>query len=168
MSTSHETPCMFDFCDYCVLVAHLVSKLIRKFVYRIIKTKTVLYKYLTVGSNCRLWAEITIIIIIGCTHLGGHWPPQANVSIGLYPGHPQANFYIPVCSVSLAADICVLFHVVVEVSVQLHFTEVQQRYFLWVGFFSLTPNPQIGGPGYPFFVWVITLDLFGMGGSATS
>jgi hypothetical protein len=33
---------------------------------------------------------------------------------------------------------------------------------------SLTPNPQPGGPGYPSFVWVITLDLFGMGGPTSS
>jgi hypothetical protein len=31
--------------------------------------------------------------------------------------------------------------------------------FLLCGVVSPTPNPQPGGPGYPFFVWVITLDL---------
>jgi hypothetical protein len=36
-----------------------------------------------------------IIIIIGCTALGGPWPLQANVASDLYPGHPPANFYNP-------------------------------------------------------------------------
>jgi hypothetical protein len=41
-------------------------------------------------------------------------------------------------------------------------------FFLRGGVVSLTPNPQPGGPGYPFFVWVITLDLSGMGGPTSS
>jgi hypothetical protein len=80
--------------------------------------------YLAVGNNCSLYAEIIIIIIIiiiGSIALGGRWPPQANITIDLYPGHPPANFYNPVCSVSLAADLCVLFHVFAGVSIQLHF-----------------------------------------------
>jgi hypothetical protein len=36
------------------------------------------------------------IIIIGSTALGGPWPPSANVTSDLYPGHPPANFYNPV------------------------------------------------------------------------
>ena len=40
--------------------------------------------------------------------------------------------------------------------------------FLLCGIVSSTPNPQPGGPGYPFFVWVITLDLSGMGGPTSS
>jgi hypothetical protein len=63
------------------------------------------------------------IIIFGSTALGGHWPPQANLTIELYPGHPPAKFYNPVCSVSLAAELRVLFHVVTEMSVQIHFLE---------------------------------------------
>jgi hypothetical protein len=33
---------------------------------------------------------------------------------------------------------------------------------------SLRPNLQPGGPGHPFFIWVITFDLSDMGGSASS
>ena len=36
---------------------------------------------------------IIVIIIIGSSALGGPWPPQANVTCDLYPGHPPANFY---------------------------------------------------------------------------
>jgi hypothetical protein len=50
-------------------------------------------------SRCTFRVECSsdwTIIIIGCTALGGPWPPQANVSSALYPGHPPANFYNPV------------------------------------------------------------------------
>jgi hypothetical protein len=40
--------------------------------------------------------------------------------------------------------------------------------FLEGGVVSLTPNPQHGGPGYLFFVWVITVDLSGMRGSTSN
>ena len=55
-------------------------------------------------------------------------------------------------SVSLAANHCVLLHVVLEVSsVQLHFLEVSYLYvFYELGVVSLTPNPQLGGSEYPF------------------
>ena len=44
-----------------------------------------------------LWQyKLISIIIIVSTALGGPWPPQANVTSDLYPGHPPANFYIPV------------------------------------------------------------------------
>ena len=43
-----------------------------------------------------VWREnITTIIIIGSTALGGPWSPQANVASDLYPVHPPANFYKP-------------------------------------------------------------------------
>jgi hypothetical protein len=68
------------------------------------------------------------------------------------------------CSVSLAADLCVLLHVVADVTVQLHFLEVSYQYYLLGGVVSRTPNPQPGGSGYPYIVWVITFDLFDIGG----
>jgi hypothetical protein len=49
----------------------------------------------------------------------------------------------------------------------LHFMRFQNNTFLR-GDISPTPNPQPGGPGYPFFVWVITFDLSGMGDPASS
>jgi hypothetical protein len=38
---------------------------------------------------------------------------------------------ILICSVSLAADLCVLLNVVAEVSTQLHFLEVWKQYFFY-------------------------------------
>ena len=55
------------------------------------------------------------------------------------------------CFVFLATDLCVLLHVIAQVSVQLHFLEVWQQYFFFLrgGVVSLTPNSQPEGPGYP-------------------
>jgi hypothetical protein len=44
----------------------------------------------------------------------------------------------------------------------------QKNIFLSGEVVSLMPNPQPGGPGYPFFVWAMTFDLSGMGGPTSS
>jgi len=54
------------------------------------------------------------------------------------------------------------FHVVFRAS-----EGSQDTYFLWGGVVSLTPNPQPGGPGYPFSLGH-HLDLSGMGGPTSS
>jgi len=47
----------------------------------------------TIMDKCVVFRIIIIIIIIiGSTALGGPWPPQANVTSDLYPGHPPASF----------------------------------------------------------------------------
>ena len=56
------------------------------------------------------------------------------------------------CSVSLAVDLCVLLHVVDDVTVELHSLRFRNNIFLRGGVVSLKPNPQPGGPGYPYFV----------------
>ena len=45
------------------------------------------------------------IIIIGSTALGGPWPPRANVTSDLDPGHLAANFYNPDALFSSALSI---------------------------------------------------------------
>jgi hypothetical protein len=44
----------------------------------------------------------------------------------------------------------------------------RNKLFLLCGVVSHTPNPQPGGPGYPFSSGVITLDLSGMGDPTSS
>ena len=36
------------------------------------------------------------------------------------------------------------------------------------GVLAHRPNPQPGGTGYPFFVWVLSFDLSGKGGPTSS
>jgi hypothetical protein len=39
---------------------------------------------------------MNIIIIIGCTAVGGPWPPLENVASDLSPEHPPADIYNPI------------------------------------------------------------------------
>jgi hypothetical protein len=39
------------------------------------------------------WLIINEIIIIGCTALGGPWPPQANVASDFCPEQPSTSFH---------------------------------------------------------------------------
>jgi len=63
----------------------------------------------TVFVTVILVSTLDIIIIIGCTALGGPWPPQANVASNLCPGHPPANFYDPVSLCLLLSHQSILF-----------------------------------------------------------
>jgi hypothetical protein len=64
--------------------------------------------------------------------------------------HSRWQCLILICSAYLTTDLCVLLHVIAEISIQLHFPEVLLQYFfLWGGVVSFMPNPQPGGPGYP-------------------
>ena len=54
------------------------------------------YKHINIFNLIR--GTMIIIITIDSTALGGPWPPPANVTSDLYPGHPPANFYNAVSS----------------------------------------------------------------------
>ena len=47
-------------------------------------------------GRMKVKSPLFIVINIGSTAIGGPWPPQANVTIDLYPGHLPASFYNPV------------------------------------------------------------------------
>ena len=38
---------------------------------------------------------IIVVVVIGCTALGGPWPPEENVVSDFYPGQPSTDFYSP-------------------------------------------------------------------------
>jgi hypothetical protein len=103
--------------SYCGRKLQLVLKII------IITTTTTTTTIIIIIIIAIIIIIIRIIIIIGSTVLGGHWSPQTNVTTYLYSGNLPASFYNPLFSMSLDADLCLLFHVVAEVSVQLHFLE---------------------------------------------
>jgi len=51
---------------------------------------------MTANQYMKLMLGLFQIITIGCTALGGLWPPQANVASALYPGNPPAKCHNPV------------------------------------------------------------------------
>jgi hypothetical protein len=57
---------------------------------------------------------IVIVVAVGCTALGGPWPPQANIASAFYPEHPPANFYNQVflCPPPPRQSILILVHYV--------------------------------------------------------
>ena len=61
------------------------------------------------------------------------------------------NIFLTVCLSSVRFQKLPNKYISYRVSVQCQISEAsQQIYFLWGDIFSLTPNPQHGGPGYPF------------------